>query len=39
MAIAGVDGATVLQLSGSILESQIRPAQTDTIHFPIEQPP
>ena len=36
--IAGVDGATILRLSGSILEGQIRAAQTDTIHFPIQQP-
>jgi hypothetical protein len=39
MAIVGIDGATILRLSSSILEGQIRATQTDTIHFPIQPPP
>ena len=39
MAIAGIDGKTILRLSGRILEGQIRTAQTDTIHLPIQPPP
>ena len=39
MAIARFYGVNILRFLSSILEGQIRTAQTDTIHFPIQQPP
>jgi hypothetical protein len=37
--IARIDGATVVRLSGRVIEGQIRAAQADAVYFAIQQPP
>ena len=37
--IGGADCAGAVRLSGSVVKGQIRAAQTDAIHFSIQQPP